>query len=91
MLLVCSNSKCEACYIKAFLRHLDIFRSAELCLCALYSNATVERFFKDLKILKTEWRCRLNERNTEFLLHIKVEGPELKELAEKMCANAETS
>ena len=33
----------------------------------------------------------MNERNTEFLLHIKVEGPEPKELAEKMCANAETS
>ena len=32
----------------------------------------------------------MNERNIEFLLHIKVEGPELKEFAEKMCANADT-
>ena len=40
--------------------------------------------FNYLKIVKTEWRCRLSERNIEFLLHIKVEGPELKKFAEKM-------
>ena len=56
----------------------------------LYLNATVERFFNYLKIVKTEWRCRWNERNIEFLLHIIVEGLELKEFAEKMCANADT-
>ena len=53
-------------------------------------NATLERFFNYLKIVKTEWRCRWNERNIEFLLHIRVEGPELKQFAEEMCANADT-
>ena len=47
-------------------------------------NATVECFFNYLKIVKTEWWCRLSERNIEFLPHIKVEGPELKQFAEKM-------
>ena len=50
----------------------------------------VERFFNYLKIVKTDWRSRLNERNIESLLHIKVEGPDLKEFAEKMCANTVT-
>ena len=83
-------SKCGVCCIKVFLRSLDIFRFVELCLCALYLNAMVERFFNYLKTVKTEWKCRLNERNIEFLLHIKVEDPELKEFVEKMCANADT-
>ena len=84
-----SHSKCGVCCIKVFLRSLDISRFVELHLSALYLNATVERFFNYFKIVKTEWRCRLNERNIEFLLHIKVEGPDLKEFAEKMYANAE--
>ena len=85
-----SPSKCGVCCIKVFLRSLDIFRFVELYLCALYLNATLERFFNYLKIVKTEWRCRWNERNIEFLLHIRVEGPELKQFAEEMCANADT-
>ena len=85
-----SHSKCGVCCIKVFLRSLDIFRFVELYLCALYLNATVGRSFNCLKIVKTEWRCRWNERNIEFLLHIIVEGLELKEFAEKMCANADT-
>ena len=85
-----SHSKCGVCCIKVFLRSLDIFCFVELYLCALYLNATVERFFNYLKIVKTEWRCRWNERNIEFLLHIRVGGLELKEFAEKMCANADT-
>ena len=84
-----SHSKCGVCCIKVFLRSLDIFCFVELYLCALYLNATVERFFNYFKIVKTEWRYRLNERNIEFLLPIKVEGPDLKEFAEKMYANAE--
>ena len=72
------------------LRFPDIFRFVELCLCAPYSNATVDHFFNYLKIVKTHWRSRLNERNIEFLLRIKVEGPDLKEFAKKMCANAVT-
>ena len=68
------------------LRFPDIFRFVELCLCAPYSNATVERFFNYLKTVKTDWRSRLNERNIESLLRIEVEGPDLKEFSEKICA-----
>ena len=72
------------------LRFPDIFRFVELCLCAPYSNSTVERFFNYLQTVKTDWRSRLNERNIDSLLLIKVEGSDLKEFAEKMCANAVT-
>ena len=75
---------------KISLRFPDIFHFVELCLCAPHSNAMVERFFNYLKIVKTDWRSRLNERNIESLLRIKVEGPDLKEFAEKMFANAVT-
>ena len=44
------------------LRFPDIFRFVELCLCAPYSNATVERFFNYLKTVKTDWRSRMNEK-----------------------------
>ena len=47
-------------------------------------------FFNYLKIVKADWRSRLNKRNIESLLRIKVEGPDLKEFAKKMCANAVT-
>ena len=50
----------------------------------------VKCFFKYLKTVKSECRSRLNERNIEFVLRVKVEGPELKEFAEKICANADT-
>ena len=65
------------------LRFPDIFHFVELCLCAPFSNATVKRFFNYLKIVKTDWRSRLNERNIESLLRIKVEGPDLKEMQRK--------
>ena len=68
----------------------DIFHFVELCLCALYLNATGERFFNYLKIVKTDWWTKLNERNIESVLRIKVEGPDLKEFVEKMCANTVT-
>lgn len=43
-----------------------------------------------MNIAKIDW-SRLNERETESLLHIiKVEGPDLNEFAEKMCANEVT-
>ena len=47
-------------------------------------------FFNYLKIIKTDWGSRLNERNIESLPRIKVEVLHLKEFAEKMCANAVT-
>ena len=41
-----------------------------------------------MKIVKTDWRNRLNEANLEALLRIKVEGPNLKEFAYKYCHDA---
>ena len=49
------------------LRLPNIFRFVELYFYAPYSNATVERFFNYFKIVKTDWRSRLNERNTSLL------------------------
>ena len=69
-------------------RFPNIFLLVELCLCAPYSNATVERFFNYMKIVKTDWRSKLNESNLESLLRIKVEGPSLKGFAEKFCSKA---
>ena len=40
-----SHSKCGVCCINVFLYSLDIFCFVELCLCTLYLNGTVERFF----------------------------------------------
>ena len=41
-----------------------------------------------MKIVKTDWRSKLNESNLESLLRIKVEGPSLKGFAEKFCSKA---
>jgi hypothetical protein len=69
-------------------RFPDIFHFIELCLCAPYSNATVERFFNYMKIVKTDWRSKLNESNLESLLRIKVQGPNLNDFAETLCPKA---
>ena len=50
----------------------------------------VECFSNYLKIVQTDWRSRLNYRNIESVLRIKVEGLDLKELVEKIIANAVT-
>ena len=60
----------------------------ELCLCAPYSNASLERFFSQMRLVKTDWRNRLNEENLTHLLRIKVEGPTFKEFHENICSNA---
>ena len=61
---------------------------AEICLCAPYSNATLERFFSQMKVVKTDWRNRLNEKNLTNLLYLKVDGPSLKDFNEKYCSKA---
>jgi hypothetical protein len=53
-------------------RWKNAFLLVELCLCSPYSNATVERLFSQMKVVKTDWRNRLNERNFEDLLRIKI-------------------
>ena len=40
-----------------------VFIIIELCLCAPYANAIVERFFNYMKLAKTDWRSKLNAAN----------------------------
>ena len=53
----------------------DIFLIAELCFCVPCSNASLERFFSQMRIAKTDWRNSLSESNLTSLLQIKVSGP----------------
>ena len=57
----------------------------ELCWCAPFTNAHLERFFSQMKVVKTDWRNKLNAENLTHLLRIKVEGPEFRE---KYCSIA---
>ena len=44
----------------------------ELCLCAPYSNAQLERFFNHLKYVKSGVRCSLTQSSLNSLLFIKM-------------------
>ena len=57
----------------------DVLRVLEICLCAPFSNATLERFFNHLKMLKTPTRSRLNTSSLNSSLRIRVTGPTLAE------------
>ena len=65
-----------------------VFIIIELCLCAPYANAIVERFLNYMKLVKTDWRSKLNAANLESLLRIRVEGPELSVFASEYCSTA---
>ena len=67
-------------------RNLSVFM--ELCLCCPYSNATLERFFNYMKVIKTDWGNRSNQRNLTDLLRIKVSGPTLLVFAQEYCSEA---
>ena len=41
-----------------------------------------------MKIVKTDWRSRLNEKNLSDLLRIRVEGPGLSQFAQYGCEEA---
>ena len=58
--------------------HTQIFGVIEICMCAPCSNATLERFFSQLHVIKSVWRSRLSEENLTHLLPIKVTGPSLE-------------
>ena len=60
----------------------NLFLFIELCLCAPYSNAVVERFFNFMKVIKTDWRSRLGANILEGLLRVKIEGPDVCGFAE---------
>ena len=51
----------------------------EIGLCARQSNAALERFFSQLKLIKSDIRSRLNNDHLNALLRIKVTGPSLGE------------
>ena len=53
----------------------NIFLIAWLCFCVPCSNASLERFFSQMRIAKTDWRNSLSESNLTSLLRIKVSGP----------------
>ena len=55
------------------------FLFLELCLCAPYSNTTLERFFSQLHVVKTDWWNWLNEENITHLLRAKVDRPTIEE------------
>ena len=51
----------------------------EIALCAPQSNAALERFFSQLKFIKTNLRTSLSEQSLNALLRIKVTGPSLQD------------
>ena len=57
----------------------NIFTLIELCMCSPCSNAALERFFSQMRVVKIDWRNRLNEENLTHLLRIKDAGPPLRE------------
>ncbi len=63
----------------------DLFLLIELCLTCPYGNSVCESFISYLRVVKTDWRNRLNESNLTDLLRIKVTGPNLKEFNEEFC------
>ena len=46
----------------------------KICLCAPCSNASLELFFNQLKIVRTEQRTKLSESSLNSILLIKVRG-----------------
>ena len=55
----------------------------EIGLCAPQSNTALERFFSQLKFIKSTIRSSLNGQSLNSLLRIKVTGPKLKEFHEE--------
>ena len=66
----------------------EIFLVIEICLCSPFSNATLERFFSHMGVMKTDWRNRLNEQSLEDNLRIHVAGPDLTKFSETYVAKA---
>ena len=52
----------------------ELWSIIELCLCVPYGNAVCESFISYLRVVKTDWRNRLNKSNLTDLSRIKVTG-----------------
>jgi len=57
-------------------------------LCSPFSNAIVERFFSQMKVIKTDLRNKINEENLEDLLRIKIGGINLETFDKQFCDKA---
>ena len=57
----------------------------ELCVCTPCSNAELERFLSQMRVVKTDWRNRLSQVNLIYLFRIKVGGPSLKLFHDNYC------
>ena len=64
----------------------NILLIAELCLYAPFSNAAIECFFSQMRIVKTDWKNELNEKNLSSLLYIKTQGPIITEFRNHYCS-----
>ena len=51
----------------------------ELCLCAPYSNATLERYFSHMNIIKSDIRNRLSSKSLNSVLAIRMSGFSVRE------------
>ena len=69
----------------------ELFLLVELCLCSPFSNATIERFFSHMSIVKTDWRNKLNEQSLEDSLRIHLAGPDLMTFSESYVAKTVTA
>ena len=66
----------------------ELWALIELCLDCIYGNSVCESFISYLRVVKTEWRNRLNESNLTDLMRIKVTGPALRGFSEQFCGIA---
>ena len=52
----------------------NIMLLLQLCLCALFSNATLQRFFSHLKVVKTQLRSKLSAESLNSIMRIRMKG-----------------
>ena len=64
----------------------DILLLIELCLYTPFSNATLERFFSHLKVVKTELRSKLTSISLNSIMRIRMRGVSIAEFSEKYAA-----
>ena len=48
----------------------------------------MDRFFKFMKVVKSDWRRKFSEEKIEALLRIKVEGPKIEEFIKEHSSDA---
>ena len=62
------------------------FLILEICLCAPFSNATLERLFSHMNIVKSNIRSRLSNDSLNSTLHIRLNGISLGKFHEEFCS-----